>query len=325
MSVRGVIWAAGMLALGAQAAAARPTGGDAVPDAMSFESSSPWRMPIVRPERVPRMLEVAGTKAGRMPVVDPVLSWRGISFGAEPEPVKPPAAPDAKVGGGAPAPAKTAGKPPSLDELLGIKPRPPASEPAGSNQKPQPTEPAKTAPDRGREDLDASLRDKQIEDNFESAVDLMGRSAARINGSEDAGLETQRLQQDALRKLDALISQFQKQRDNNPNNSSSSSSSSSQNQQQQQGQPKPGQADRQSSADAQRAEREHNSDSRADAEAPARRDAVLRPGLEAAKSAWGALPARLRELLLQGSGEKFSQSYEQMTEEYYKRLAEQKP
>lgn len=227
----------------------------------------------------------------------------------------------------APAPAPTQpapAKPKSLDELLGIKPKTaPAKDAGGAAKSDQPA----PAADRGAEDLDASLRDATIEDNFESAVDLMGRSASRLNKSGDSGLDTQRLQQDAIKKLDALISQFQKQRDKNPNNSSSSpgqqSSAGQQQQQQQQG--SQGEQTRQGTAQGQRAQRDRSSDSSENADAPARRDAVLRPGLEAAKAAWGALPERLRDLLLQGSGEKFSQTYEQLTEEYYKRLAEQKP
>ncbi len=57
---------------------------------------------------------------------------------------------------------------------------------------------------------------------------------------------------------------------------------------------------------------------------PARRDGALRPGLDAARAAWGSLPERLRDMLLQGSGEKFSTTYERLTEEYYRRLAERK-
>jgi hypothetical protein len=255
-------------------------------------------------------------KAGMMAVMLSAAAALGQASAPTPAPAPAPTQPPTT----APAPAK----PKSLDELLGIKPKTaPAKDAGGAAKSDQPA----PAADRGAEDLDASLRDATIEDNFESAVDLMGRSALRLNKSGDSGLDTQRLQQDAIKKLDALISQFQKQRDNSPNSSSSSpgqqSSAGQQQQQQQQG--SQGEQTRQGTAQGQRAQRDRSSDSNENADAPARRDAVLRPGLEAAKAAWGALPERLRDLLLQGSGEKFSQSYEQLTEEYYKRLAEQKP
>ncbi len=42
-----------------------------------------------------------------------------------------------------------------------------------------------------------------------------------------------------------------------------------------------------------------------------------------AGAAWGNLPARLRDALLQGSGDVTSAKWEALTREYYKRLAEQ--
>jgi len=45
--------------------------------------------------------------------------------------------------------------------------------------------------------------------------------------------------------------------------------------------------------------------------------------MEAARAAWGNLPQRVRQLLMQGSGDQFSKEYQRLTEEYYKRLGEQ--
>jgi hypothetical protein len=311
-----------------------------------------WTMPVVEPKGDASRTPVVVPRAlARTPEIDPVLRVRGIGFGegapvlgrqpsgpapqatpSQPAPSQPapsqPAAPPAGGGGGG-------AKPKSLDELLGIKPKaPPAPSPggagAGGGGAGGGGAPARPGSEQAIEELDRTLKGESIEDNFEAAVDLMSRSALRLNQREDAGLDTQRLQQDALRKLEGLISQFQKQRDNSQSQSQSESSSSSQSQSQQSKQQQPQNASQeqdqqQSGAASQRAQRDRSSDSNENAQAPARRDAVLRPGLEAAKAAWGALPARVREMLLQGSGEKFSQSYEQLTEEYYKRLAEQKP
>ena len=38
---------------------------------------------------------------------------------------------------------------------------------------------------------------------------------------------------------------------------------------------------------------------------------------------WGNLPARVRDVLTQGRNQPFSRLYEQLTREYYRRLAEE--
>ncbi|HRP63251.1 MAG TPA: VOC family protein, partial [Phycisphaerales bacterium] len=43
---------------------------------------------------------------------------------------------------------------------------------------------------------------------------------------------------------------------------------------------------------------------------------------EESRSEWGSLPERVRDMLLQGRRERFSSLYEQLTREYYRRLAE---
>ena len=190
--------------------------------------------------------------------------------------------------------------PPTLDELLGIAPK---------ADKAAEARPA--APDPARQDLERRLSGATVDDEFKEAVVLMARSAQRLRVSKDTGLDTQRLQEDALRKLDGLISQLQKQsrqQQQQPQQNSQSDDAKSQPRQQQ---PRPDDARR--------------GDNNAELEPPARREGALRPGIEAAKAAWGALPARVREMLLQGSGEKFSTTYEKLTEEYYKKLAEQRP
>jgi hypothetical protein len=40
-------------------------------------------------------------------------------------------------------------------------------------------------------------------------------------------------------------------------------------------------------------------------------------------AAWGNLPARVRDQLMQGRHDQFSSLYESMTETYYRRLAEE--
>lgn len=214
----------------------------------------------------------------------------------QPAPPLEPASPSKPAAEAKPAPKA----PPSLDDLLNLTP----------DKSPDGTPPA---PDVTREDLDKRLANEKPEDLFKQALDLMDSSAKRLADAKDPGLETQRLQEDALRKLDQLISQLKKKK-------------SQQQQQKQQQQQNQDQEDKQSQPQqsGQRQEQRHDAESNT-TQLPARRDGALRPGLEAARAAWGALPARIREMLLQGQGEKFSSVYEKMTEEYYKKLAEQRP
>ena len=55
---------------------------------------------------------------------------------------------------------------------------------------------------------------------------------------------------------------------------------------------------------------------------PGGRDAELNERLEASRAAWGALPARTRDALLQGSSDSFSSLYRHLTEDFYRRIAE---
>lgn len=57
---------------------------------------------------------------------------------------------------------------------------------------------------------------------------------------------------------------------------------------------------------------------------PPKQEGPLRPALDSARAAWGSLPARVRDMLLQGSDDPFSARYKAMTEAYYRRLAEEK-
>lgn len=180
---------------------------------------------------------------------------------------------------------------PSLDELLGLE------------------ETEETGADASQHELEQALSGEQLGDAFIQAVDLMGSVAQRIQTQKDAGVQTQRLQEDILRRLDQLISSMEQQQQQS---SSSSSSSSSQQQQQQPNQPQ-----------QQQQQRSNGSESNEHASAPELQEGPLRPNLEPVTAAWGNLPARVRDQLLQGIDDRFSALYENMTEAYYKRLAEE--
>jgi hypothetical protein len=218
-----------------------------------------------------------------------------------------------------PAEPKPADPVPSLDELLGTKPQPPAGKPPEAGPVPPPESPDAESIDPTRENLDRLLRGEEIGEAFTEAVNLMDTAARRLEGSGDASLTTQRVQEDVIRRLDQLLASLQRRQ--SQSSSSSSSSSQSQDQQAQRNQPnqrKPSKAGRGQSQQAQSGQGE-----RSDL-GPARQDGPLKPNLDAARAAWGSLPERVRDMLLQGSSDRFSSRYQGLTEAYYRRLAEEK-
>ncbi len=157
-------------------------------------------------------------------------------------------------------------------------------------------------------ELAEKLSGEQMSQAFLEAVDLMDTTADRITRGRDPGLVTQRLQRDILRTLDQLIASSSEEQ-------SSSSSSSSSSQQQQQQQPSQPQQQQQS--------QEQGSDSSQESTPPGAQSGDLNPELAANRAAWGALPERTRDALLQGSSEPFSVLYQRLTERYYRRIAEE--
>lgn len=182
---------------------------------------------------------------------------------------------------------------PSLDELLGL----PRNE-AGVGG-------AEGSVDPAREELDRKLAPAEAAAEFERTVELMKQAASRLGESRDAGVGTQRLQDDIVKRLDQLISAAER------NQQQSQSKSKQQKQQKQQSQ-------------QQRQQSQTNKgDTRSQVDPPARQDGPLAPPKPAASAAWGNLPEHVRESLIQGLGDRFSSLYQSMTESYYKRLAEE--
>lgn len=237
-------------------------------------------------------------------------AWLPQSAQPAPEPPKPPAAAGDKPAPAEPAKPKPA-SPPSLDELLGITPTP-ASSDAKTREAPKPEE-IKALEDASKEDLDRLLTAAEMGDVFKQAVTLMNDAAKRLNDKQDPSVQTQRIQEDVVRKLDQLLAALDKQQDQQ------------QQQQQQQPQDKPQnqpQRKQQQQQQQQGQEQGQSSDPQ-EGDRPSLQQGKLNPGIDSARAAWGALPARVREMLMQGSGDRFSSRYKQMTEEYYKRLAEE--
>lgn len=233
----------------------------------------------------------------------------------------PPAAPPTTAPAQTPPPAADKQPPtsdePSLDEALGI----------GGVKKPA------DAP--GKEDLDRNLSDTKPRDLLGAALDDMKKSASLLDGKE-SGLPTQRAQQSAVRKLDELIAAAQRMRQQQQQQQSGQSS---QQQQQQQGkdgkqqskegkdqkegqqgeQPKPEAGN--TPQDGQRGKQQ--GDANANEPSAAMDPTKDLAQLDETRAEWGRLPARVREAVRQGMRDPMSAAYRKLTEEYYRRMAEE--
>ncbi len=213
-------------------------------------------------------------------------------------------------------PSKPPAREPTLDELLGIKPAKDARAAAKPAAQPD-AKPAEAPADPSRAALDRDLSDAEADEAFAQAVALMGQTATRLTGTagpRDAGIETQRLQQDILRKLDALIDAAEK-------NAQQQQSKSRQKSQQQQQQDQQQQGQQSSQAQAQQQQQGQRQGTQAGDGVPGQA-AQPGTGLTGAAANWGNLPQHVRDALTEGKSDRFSSMYRAMTEEYYKRLAE---
>lgn len=240
-------------------------------------------------------------------------AFAGGVLGADAAPAGPPA----------PAPVTPPPSPASkdepledLDDLLGLpSERRPQGEADASG--PAPADDAGVAPelDPSKVELDRKLTAQELADRFRKAVAQMGQTADRIQQAGDVGIVTQRLQEEILTNLELIIKQSQQGQGGGGQSGSSKSSPSPQEQQQNQ---------QQSSQKPKNQQGGGSGDNRAEMTPPGFQPPEGgRVQLDVVRAAWGSLPERVRDTLLQGSSDYFSSLYESMTEAYYKRLAEE--
>ncbi len=203
---------------------------------------------------------------------------------------------------------------PSLDELLDITTTDQADE-----RPDQATTDERDPDERMLESVDEALSMSEAADAFEQAVDEMDRVSRRLGRSFDAGIETQRMQESILRKLDQVIESAKQQ-----NSSSGGGSGGGDPREQDQGaQQLAEQAGEGEGRDGQPTDTGQQASSGDAGTAtlidPENQDAAI----EQLRKEWGVLPERVREELSDGLRERFSPLYRQMTEAYYKALAEQ--
>jgi hypothetical protein len=183
---------------------------------------------------------------------------------------------------------------PTLDEMLGL---------GGERDR--------AAEERLDRALDRMLTAREAAEQFAEAVRLMEDSAAMLTRPGGTGLETQRVQEDILRKLDAIIASAEQNQGQGSGSGSPAPSSD------------PSGANRPASQSGGAEASGGRGDNTSEAMPPAARGAELRAQSLMDAAAWGALPERLRGALRQGLSEEFSAAYRRMTEAYYRRLAEQ--
>lgn len=231
----------------------------------------------------------------------------------------PAAPPQAAPGGTQEPPTKEAPverPPPSLDEALGIGGA--ASPPAGQGQD---------------EDLGRSLDGAKPRDILASAIEDM-RKSARMLESNDVGIGTRRVQESVVRKLDELIASAQRMKDQQQGQSQGSQqkqqagsrpqggqrdNEGSPEGQREQGQPRGGQDPRRQEGNRRRPDGDANANEPPQAADPTTVDAQF----DESRAEWGRLPPRVREAVRQGLRDPVSAAYRRLTQDYYRRLAEE--
>jgi hypothetical protein len=212
---------------------------------------------------------------------------------------------------------------PSLDDLLDLAP------PAGDTTQPPDDEVSLDS------DVARMLTDEKPADVLEQAIVEMDTVSQRLGRDLDAGLITQRQQEEILAKLDRVIAAAKEQQ-NSGGGGGSSGSSQGQAQGQQSGSAgnvgqgqggSQGQNQGQGEGEGEGQGQGQNGEgqqagTQGGGGAGARSGDANQP-IEEQRSEWGNLPPRLRDQLLEGTREKFSPVYRDLTEQYYKRLAEE--
>ncbi len=228
----------------------------------------------------------------------------------------------------APPEGAPATDPPSLDDALGI----------GGD-----------GPDRSGGDRDAkvdrSLSGAPPRDILESAIADMRRSKELLEARE-SGLPARRAQESAVRKLDELIASAERmQQERKQQQGQQQQGQQQQGKQGSQGRDKrqrPGdgeeggqeEQDGDPRGDRQGGEREGKADDGRRSRDASTSDSTEPPQLvdpttadaqfDESRAEWGRLPPRVREAVRQGFRDPMSAAYRRLTQEYYRRLAEER-
>jgi hypothetical protein len=152
-------------------------------------------------------------------------------------------------------------------------------------------------------------------DDFDSAVANMTQAASRLTNDNDLSLDTQRHQQSAILSLDKMITELNKQQ----NSKKKQKKQQKKDQGQEGNESKPSQPGEQQQQQQSTQATEQAGEQGQIEEGELNGDAPLAEKL----AEWGNLPPHLRDELMQGFEDRFSELYRHLTEQYYKRLAEE--
>jgi hypothetical protein len=216
--------------------------------------------------------------------------------------------------------------PKTLDELLGI---------TGAGGE-------KAAQTQRKDNLERGLNEESLNDLAEAAMQDMKLAEKLVSQDHDTGIGTQRVQAQALSRLDALIdaavkfekSSSKKSSKNKSQKDKSNSKPESGSQKNPDGE-KTGDDDSKKDGDKKsesnpggeknkESERNKNGESGDNVQPPDFMDAELQPdsALDEGRSEWGRLPQRIREIMSQSRRDRISALYQKATEAYYRRMAE---
>ena len=253
---------------------------------------------------------------------------------------------------------------PSLDDLLNLPQKPGTGTGTDNTPKTDntPPPPGGTAVPLNPE-VKKRLTEKDVADLYKAALADMRVAAERLSDKRDPGADTQNAQKEAIDKLARLITDLERQQQSNSSSKPkpgdpkegeqkegdkgseansgkpSSGDASSPNGGKGPGKPKPGTGDKKGDEPGQKTDEKGDPSKANTASKPEggkeHNGSILPPDggiaggtpttpLAEAKANWGNLPPRVRDELLEGVSEKFSPVYREMTESYYKRLAEEK-
>ena len=217
--------------------------------------------------------------------------------------------------------------PKTLDELLGI---------SGAGGE-------KAAQTQRKDNLERGLNEESLNDLAEAAMQDMKLAEKLVSQDHDTGIGTQRVQAQALSRLDALIDaavKFEKssskkssknksQKDKSNSKPESGSQKNPDGEKTSEGDDSKKDGDKKSESNPggeknKESERNKNGESGDNVQPPDFMDAQLQPdsALDEGRSEWGRLPQRIREIMSQSRRDRISALYQKATEAYYRRMAE---
>lgn len=236
---------------------------------------------------------------------------------------------------------------PSIDELLGLD----EDKPADEDQPDQPDDETEQDDPELTRDLDKALTGKQAADQFAQAIEEMEEVAIRLADEADPGIDTQRMQDEIILKLEQIIASAEKTKSKQkpkpgqgkPQPGKPRDADKQQGQQQgeqpgekpgdkpgdQQGQQpgdKPGDqqgqgekpGDQQGEQQGQQAGGQQSGQT--GSQGSVRNEELSMKDLR--EGEWGNLPPRLRDELAESLSENFNPVYRAATEAFYRRIAE---